>query len=64
MYDTRFVEAICRGFQKEPKGSKRSKQLLNLLQAVVLEDMAEIKAQLGSFLSEETHERGRMQSGK
>jgi hypothetical protein len=46
MYDTRFVEAICRSFGQEQKDSRRAKILLDLLQAVVSEDVEEIKHQL------------------
>jgi hypothetical protein len=46
MYDTGFVEAICRGFGQEQKNSRRAKILLDLLQAVVLEDTDEIRHQL------------------
>ena len=46
MYDTQFVEAICRSFGQEQKSSCRAKVLLDLLQAVVLEDVEEIQNQL------------------
>lgn len=53
MYDTRFVDAICRSFEREPRNSIRANRLLDLLQAVVLEDSAQIQAQLGSFLGDD-----------
>ena len=50
MYDTKFVEAICRSFGQQPKNSRRADQLLDLLQAVVQEDEPEIREQLGAVI--------------
>jgi hypothetical protein len=50
MYDIQFVEAICRGFELERKNPARANQLLDLLQAVVLEDISEIQQQLTAII--------------
>lgn len=50
MYDIQFVEAICRGFDRERKNPTRANQLLDLLQAVVLEDTPEIQHQLTAII--------------
>lgn len=54
MYDIQFVEAICRGFDREKKNPARANQLLDLLQAVVLEDIPEIQQQLTAIIRDDS----------
>ncbi len=41
MYDVELVEAICRRFGRERRNSRRANALLDLLHAVVLEQIPE-----------------------
>ncbi len=54
MYDIQFVEAICRDFERERKNPVRAHQLLDLLQAVVLEDTPEIQEHLTAIIKADT----------
>lgn len=54
MYDIELVEAICRGFGQEQKPSRRANALLDLLQAVVLEQIPEIQDNLTAMIEADT----------
>jgi hypothetical protein len=49
MYDIQFVEAICRDFERERRNPVRT-NLLDLLQAVVLENTPEIQEHLTAII--------------
>lgn len=49
MYNTALVDTICRRYLDE-SNRQRQDQLLNFLEAVVLEDQPQIREQLGALI--------------
>ncbi len=54
MYDVELVEAICRSFGQERRNSRRARALLDLLQAVVLEQIPETHPNLIGMIEADT----------
>ena len=49
MYNTALVDTICRRYMEE-NSRRRQAQLLDFLEAVVLEDQPQIREQLGELI--------------
>jgi hypothetical protein len=53
LYDTRLVDAICRKFRDERRDSRKTEDLMALLQAVVTENKVEMGRRLTCIISDD-----------
>jgi hypothetical protein len=53
LYDTRLVDAICRKFRDERRDSRKTEDLMALLQAVVTENKVEMGRRLTCIIADD-----------